>query len=106
MPKYMTVGSYTPEGTKGLMKEGATSRRAAVEKTISALGGRLEALYYAFGEDDVFVISEAPDNVSVAALSLAVGASGLVRTRTIVLLTCEEMDAAAKKSVAYRGPGQ
>ena len=106
MPKYMTVASYTPEGVRGLIKDGGTGRRAAVEKAIMALGGRLEGFYFAFGEDDVFVISEAPDHVSVAALSLAVGASGLVRARTIVLLSPEEMDAAAKKSISYRGPGQ
>jgi uncharacterized protein with GYD domain len=106
MPKYMTVGSYTTEGVKGLLRDGGTGRRAAVEKAIAGLGGRLDAIYYAFGDDDVFVISEAPDNVTVAALSLAIGATGLVRTRTIVLLTPEEIDAAAKKSVAYRGPGQ
>ena len=106
MPKYMTVASYTTEGLKGLMKEGGTGRRAAVEKAVSALGGRLEGFYFAFGEDDVFVISEAPDSVSVAALSLAVSATGLVRARTIALLAPEEMDAAIKKTIHYRGPGQ
>jgi len=106
MPKYMTVASYTAEGVKGLIKDGGTGRRAAVEKAITALGGRLEGFYFAFGEDDVMVISDAPDNISVAALSLAVGSTGLVRTKTIVLLTPEEIDAAAKKSVAYQGPGR
>lgn len=106
MPKYMTIASYTPEGIKGVMKDGGTGRRAAVEKAIGGMGGRVEGLYFAFGDDDVFVISEAPDNVSVAAISMAVGASGLVRARTIVLLTPEEIDAAVKKTVAYKGPGQ
>jgi uncharacterized protein with GYD domain len=106
MPKYMTVASYTSEGAKGLIKEGGSGRRAAVEKAVAGLGGRLEGFYFAFGGDDVYVISEAPDHVTVAALSLAVSASGLVRARTIVLLSPEEMDAAAKKTVAYRGPGQ
>ncbi len=106
MPKYMTVASYTSEGTKGVIKDGGTGRRKAVEQVVASAGGRVEAMYFAFGDDDVYVISEAPDNVSVAALSLAVASTGMVRARTIVLLTPEEMDAAAKKAISYRGPGQ
>jgi uncharacterized protein with GYD domain len=105
MPKYLWQASYTSEGVKGLVKEGGTSRRAAVEKLAAAAGGKLEAFYYAFGEDDVYVIAEAPDNASAAAISLAVAASGAVRIRTAVLLTPEEIDLAAKASVEYRPPG-
>jgi len=106
MPKFMTIASYTAEGAKGLIKDGGTGRRAAVEKAIAGLGGRLESIHYAFGEDDVFVVSEAPDNVTAAALALAVGSTGLVKVRTLVLMTPEEMDQAVKKSVNYRGPGR
>ena len=62
-------------------------------------------MYYAFGDDDVFLIVDVPDNVSAAAASLAVGASGAVSIKTTVLLTAEEIDAAAQKSVVYQPPG-
>jgi uncharacterized protein with GYD domain len=106
MPKFLTVASYTAEGLRGLLKEGGSARRAAIEQAIEGLGGRLESFHFAFGDDDVYVISEAPDNVSAAAVSLAASASGLVRTKTVVLMTPEEMDQATKKSVAYRPPGR
>jgi uncharacterized protein with GYD domain len=106
MPKYMTIASYTSEGVKGLVKDGAAGRRAAVKKAVSSVGGKLEGMWFAFGSDDVYIVSDAPDNVSVAALNLAVAASGLVQTRTVVLLTVEEMDAAIQKVGTYRAPGQ
>jgi uncharacterized protein with GYD domain len=105
MPKYLTVVSYTPEGAKGLLKEGGTARRAAVEKLMKSLGGRLESFYFAFGENDAYIITEGPDNVTTAAISLTVSASGAVRGKTIVLLTPEEIDQAAKKTVKFRPPG-
>ena len=105
MPKYLTVASYTAEGAKGLLKEGGTARRAVAEKMIKGLGGKLESFYFAFGDNDAYVISEGPDNVTAAAMSLAISASGAIRTKTVVLLTPEEMDQASKKSVKYRPPG-
>ena len=106
MPKYMIQASYTGEGTKGVMKEGGTKRRATVEANVKAAGGKLEAFYFAFGEADAFVIVDLPDNTSAAALSMAVNASGAVALKTHVLLTPEEIDQATKKSVQYRAPGQ
>jgi uncharacterized protein with GYD domain len=106
MPKYLFEASYTPEGTKGILKEGASGRRAAVEKAIAGLGGKLEAFYFAFGRSDAYVIADLPDNATAAAMALAVGQSGLASTKTVVLLTMEEADAATKKTVAYRGPGR
>lgn len=105
MPKYLVQASYTAEGTKGLLKDGGSKRRAAAEAAVKGLGGRLEAFYFAFGETDVYVIADVPDNVSAAAISLVVSASGAVRTKTTVLLTPEEMDQATKKTVSYRPPG-
>ena len=105
MPKYLFHGSYQPEGTKGLMKEGATQRRANLESLIKQQGGRLEAFYFTFGDADVVGIAELPDNVTAAALSLAINASGVVAVKTTVLLTVEEMDQATKKQVGYRPPG-
>lgn len=105
MPKYLVQASYTVEGTKGLLKDGGSKRRAVAEEAVKSLGGRLEAFYFAFGETDVFAIADMPDNASAAAVSLAVTASGAVRAKTTVLLTPEEMDQAAKKTVSYRPPG-
>lgn len=97
--------SYTPEGIKGLVKEGGTARRVAVEKILQKLGGRLEGFYFAFGDNDAYVISEGPDNATAAAISLAV-TTGAIRTKTIVLLTPEEVDLAVKKGVEYSPPGK
>lgn len=105
MAKYLIKASYSLQGTKGLLKEGGSSRRAAVKQMIEGLGGKLEAFYYAFGDTDVFVIFDLPDAQSTAALSLAVNAAGGAQVTTIPLLTPEDMDAACKKSVAYRAPG-
>ena len=105
MPKYMIHASYSVDGIKGVLKEGGTSRRAAVEAAIKALGGKLEAFYFAFGEHDVVGIVDGPDNVTAAAFSMAVAASGTVRSHTTVLLTPEEVDQAAKKTVSFRGAG-
>jgi uncharacterized protein with GYD domain len=105
MPKYLFQASYTAEGAKGLLKEGGSQRRATIEQTCKNLGGRLEAFYYAFGETDAFVIVDLPDHASTAAASLAVCASGAASVRTVVLMSPEEMDQAAKKTVSYRPPG-
>ncbi len=105
MPKYFFQASYTAEGTKGLLKEGGSKRRAMVEGVLKGLGGKLESFYYAFGETDVLGVMDMPDHVSIAALSLAVNASGAVNLKVTVLLTPEEIDQATKKSVHYRPPG-
>ena len=105
MPKYLFQGSYQPDGTKGLMKEGASQRRANLEGLIKQQGGRLETFYFTFGDADAIGIAELPDNVTAAALSMAVNASGAVVVKTTVLLSVEEMDQAAKKQVGYRPPG-
>jgi uncharacterized protein with GYD domain len=106
MPKYLVQASYTVEGIKGLVKDGGSKRRAVLEQLIKDQGGTLEAFYFAFGENDVYAIADLPDNVSIAAISLAVGASGAVSAKTTVLITPEEMDQAAQKTVNYRPPGQ
>ena len=105
MAKYLISASYTAEGAKGVLKEGGTKRRQAAEQAIKSGGGKLEAFYFAFGDNDAFVIVDAPDHASVAAMSLAINASGAVRTKTVVLLTPEEIDQATKKGTTYRAPG-
>jgi uncharacterized protein with GYD domain len=106
MPKYLIQASYTAEGLKGLQKDKASGRRTAVANAIETLGGKLEAIYYCFGEDDVIVILDMPDNIAASALSLCVSATGLVRTKTTPLLTVEEADKALAKNPNYRGPGR
>ena len=106
MPKYLFEARYSPEGAIGLAKEGGTARRDAVKKHLEDVGGKLESMYFALGEIDCFVIVDLPDNVSAAALSLAVNESGLIASRTTVLLTPEEMDQAGKKKVHFRAPGK
>ena len=105
MPKFMIKASYTSEGARGLLKEGGTGRRAAVQKLVEGAGGKVEAFYYAYGDDDAYVIVDVPDATSGLAISLAVNASGAVRLSTIPLITPEEIDAAGKKSISYRAPG-
>jgi uncharacterized protein with GYD domain len=106
MPKYLIQANYVGEGLKGLLKEGGSSRRAAVEKLFGSVGSRVEAFYYAFGDTDLFIIADVPDNVTAAALSLIVNAAGAATARVTVLLTPEEIDAATRKSPTYRAPGQ
>jgi uncharacterized protein with GYD domain len=106
MPKYLFTGSYTAEGAKGVLKEGGSGRRAATDKVIESVGGTVEAYYFAFGSDDFFLIADLPNNAAAAAVALNGGASGAIGTRTIVLLTPEEVDAATKLKPTYRPPGR
>ncbi|HYZ91938.1 MAG TPA: GYD domain-containing protein [Actinomycetota bacterium] len=108
MPKYLLVASYTPEGAKGLLKDGGSKRKKMATKTLESIGGSVEAFYFAFGSDDAYVIYDAPDNASSAAASLVVAASGAIKARTIPLLTPEDIDDAAKKSkdIDYTPPGK
>ena len=105
MAKYLVSACYTAEGLKGLTKDKAARRTQAFEQALATVGGKLDAIYWALGEDDAYVICDCPDNVSVAALALATSASGLVRTKTVPLLTGPELDQALAKQVAYKAPG-
>ena len=105
MPKYLIEASYTPEGVKGLLKDGGTRRRTAVNILMKQLGGSVEAFYYSFGESDVVVIADVPDNVTAAAVSLTVAASGRLTLKTTPLLDPAEIDEATKKTVKYSPPG-
>jgi uncharacterized protein with GYD domain len=105
MPKFLVEASLTTEGVKGVQSEGGTARREAVKTAIASLGGQLEAFYFGFGDRDVYVLADFPDNQSAAAMALAVNSSGAVTSRTVVLLSPEDVDAAAKRSVEYRAPG-
>src|SRR5262245_28334012 len=105
MPKFMVTASYAAEGARGLLKEGGSARRATVQKLVESLGGKVESFYFAYGQHDAYVILDVPDVATGLAISLAVNASGAARLSTTPLITAEEIDAASKKSVAYRAPG-
>lgn len=105
MPKFMVKASYTADGARGLVKEGGTARRAAVQKIVESVGGRVEGFYFAYGEDDAIVIADLPDAAAGLAISLAVNGSGVVRATTVPLISVEEMDAACRQNITYRAPG-
>ena len=109
MPKYLIQSTYTVEGAKAVMNEGGSSREEAVAQAVTALGGSLEACYFAFGDIDAFMIVDLPDNVTAAAASLVGNAVGTHKTTFTVLITPKELDQAAdlakEKMAAYRPPG-
>ncbi len=105
MAKYLFRGSYNPDGVKGLMQEGGTSRQKMISELAAGMGGKLESFYFTFGRDDVVGVIDLPDAVSGVALSLAVNATGAVSLNVTQLITPEEMDAATEKVVNYRPPG-
>jgi len=83
-------------------------RRAAAQKYIESVGGKLHGFWYAFGTHDGYNLWEAPDNVSMAAVALAIGAGGALSSlETTVLLSVEDTMAALRKAgeVSYRPPG-
>ena len=86
-------------------KEKASGRKAAVTQAVKKLGGKLDAIYFCLGENDVMLIVDMPDHIGAAALGTAACASGMVHTKTTVLLTVAEMDEALSKTVSYRSPG-
>jgi uncharacterized protein with GYD domain len=105
MAKYLVRASYTTEGARGLIKDGASGREAAARKLIESVCGSIESFYYVLGDTDLILIANIPDLSTAAAISLTVAAAGGVRLSTTPLLTTQEMDAACKKQVTYRAPG-
>jgi uncharacterized protein with GYD domain len=105
MGKYLFEAKYSAEGTKGLIRDGASGRRDAVEKAVVAAGGRLESFYFAFGSADAYVTVDLPNNTAAAAMALAVNQAGGASVKTVVLMTVAEADEATKKAIAYRPPG-
>jgi uncharacterized protein with GYD domain len=107
MPLYLTRFSYTPE-TWAKMIANPEDRRSAARSYIESVGGTLHGFWHAFGEHDGYNLWEAPDNVSMAAVALAIGGGGALSSiDTTVLLTVEETMNALHKAqeVSYRAPG-
>jgi uncharacterized protein with GYD domain len=89
----------------GIQAKGGSARRDAIAAMAEGLGGSIDNLYFAFGDHDVYVVVDLPDNEAAAAVALAVNGAGGATTKTTVLLTPEQVDEAAKRSVDYRPPG-
>ena len=106
MPKYLYEVTYTTKGIEGLVNDSASGRRSDVQAALRALGGKLEAMYFTFGEHDVVAIAELPDAESAAAFALRTTAAGTARVRAVPLLTVEEMDRALEVKLQYRAPGE
>ena len=108
MAMYLTQFSYTPETWARLTKK-PEDRREAARTYIESVGGKLHGFWFAFGAYDAYTLWEAPDNVSMAAVALAIGAGGALDSiHTTVLLTVEDTLAALEKaqSVKYKPPGK
>jgi uncharacterized protein with GYD domain len=106
MPFYLTKFSYTPE-TWSRMIANPEDRRAAAQSYIESVGGKLHGFWYGFGSHDGYNLWEAPDNVSMAGVALAISAGGALSSHeTTVLLTVEETLAALEKAgqIGYRAP--
>ncbi|MEV0298339.1 GYD domain-containing protein [Nocardia sp. NPDC050710] len=106
MAKYLWRVSYSPEGASGLLAQGGSARRAAITEMVESVGGHVDVCYFAFGEDDLFVVGDVPDEVSAAALAIRTAASGAAFSHTVVLLTPEQIDEAVAREVTYRPPAQ
>jgi uncharacterized protein with GYD domain len=107
VPMYLSRFSYTPETWARLAKN-PEDRRAAATEYIESVGGKLHGFWYAFGEHDAWNLWEAPDNVSMAAVAMAIGGGGALSSfETTVLLTVEEAMEAMRKAgeIRYRPPG-
>ena len=106
MPKYLIQANYVGEGLKGLLKDGGSKRRSVVENMFKSMGGSIESFYYAFGDTDLYVIGDFPNHAAVTATALNVAATGMVKIKTTVLLTPEEIDSATKLKPTFSPPGK
>ena len=105
MAKYLFHGSYTQAGIQGVLKDGGTGRRKAVDALAASVGGSVESMYWAFGKDDFYLIADLPNHAAAAAVTATAGAAGAASISTVVLLTAEDIDEAIKLHPAYRAPG-
>jgi uncharacterized protein with GYD domain len=105
MPKFLVRASYTQSGIAGVLREGGSSRVKAIQELAASVGGSADAIYWALGEDDFFMIADLPDNTAAAAVAATVGATGTARVTTVPLLSADEVDRIAHTSVEYRPPG-
>ena len=105
MPKFLVRVTYTPEGTKGVLKDGGSGRRKAVETLLAALDGTLEAFYFTFGADDAILIIDLPSAETALAVAMTVRASGAIQSGMTPLMPVEEVDRAIAMRVPFHPPG-
>ena len=105
MPKYLFTGSYTADGARAILKDTAAGRRQALTAAVEGLGGKVEGLWYAFGDDDLYALVDLPSNVRAAAISVLVASTGTFAPKIVALLTVDEMDEALKTKVNFRVAG-
>lgn len=105
MAKYLIEASYTLEGLQGVRDKGAKTRSDVVRSMVEKMGGSVESFYFAFGDADVYVVADMPDDESAAAVAFTVSASGGATTKTVKLLTVDQIDSALGMHVDYVRPG-
>lgn len=105
MPKYLVKANYTLDGLRGVKEKGAKSRADAVGEMIRGLGGTMESFFFAFGDADVYIVADLPDDETAAAIAFTVGAAGGATTSTVKLITVDQADAALGIGVDYVPPG-
>jgi uncharacterized protein with GYD domain len=105
MAKYLIEASYSTSGVRGVAEKGGSARRDIVGKLIEDAGGKMESFHFAFGDVDVYVVCDLPSNTAASALALAINRTDATKIRTVVLLTPEEVDSAAKMAPDYKPPG-
>ena len=107
MPLFMTQASYTADSWAAQISN-PEDRAAAIGGLMEAAGGKLLGFYYSFGEYDALLISEAPDNQTIASVLIAAAGGGAVsQLKTTVLMSAEEGLASIRAAggVGYRPPG-
>ena len=103
--KYLIHAKYSASGVSGVLKLGGTARQAAVSKMLTDMGGKVESFYYTLNPDVAYVICELPDDITAAAMSMNVDATGMVDINITGLLSPVEIDEASKLNVTYKAPG-
>lgn len=105
MPKYLFKGSFPGETLAAYRRSGFAARDAYNRAFAAPVGGTIECVYFAWGEADLIVIQDLPDDEAATAISLAANSSGAVRVTTTRLFTLEEMDAINRRTPQYQPPG-
>ncbi len=106
MPKYLVQAKYTAAGVRGLQKDSATARRAAILDMLESCHGKLETFYYTMGVYDVVFIVDLPEVWTAKSVALTISATGLATIEMTSLLSVEETDMALRHNLVYRSPGQ
>jgi uncharacterized protein with GYD domain len=105
MPKFLMQASLTLDGVRAITQQGATKRAATIGEVARAAGGRVEAVYFTPGRNEIFVIAELPQE-SIPALVWAVNGTGQVTVTPRRLLSPQEMDETIEKSKNLPVPGK